>query len=225
MLPILYVGNRNYSSWSMRGSLLVRMTGMEYQEEVIPLYTAEGRARLREISPSGRVPCLHLEGMRIWDTLAIGEFLHERYPDAGIWPSDPARRALARSITAEMHAGFTALRDTLPMDIRAHNPRTDIAETVRSEIRRIEGIWMDCRAHCGDSGNFLFGAWSAADCMFAPVVSRFRTYEVELQPATQRYAEAVWKWPDVGSWVQAAQAEPWEIDFSHPGGARARRLQ
>jgi len=221
-LPVLYVGNRNYSSWSMRGSLLVRLSGLEYQEEVIPLYMPEGRERLLEISPSGRVPCLHIDGLRIWDSLAIAEFLHERFPAAGIWPADPAGRALARCISAEMHSGFTGLRGALSMDIRASQPKTDLPEVVRSEIRRIESIWQDCREKHGAGGDFLFGQWSGADCMFAPVVSRFRTYGVGLTGAARRYADAVWQRPDVQGWVQAAAAEPWEIDFNHPGGVRAR---
>lgn len=222
MFPILYVGNRNYSSWSMRGSLLVRMTGLDYQEDVIPLYLPEGRGRLLEISPSGRVPCLHMDGLRVWDSLAIAEFLHERFPAAGIWPADAAQRALARSLCAEMHSGFTALRGVLSMDIRASRPKSYLPEVVRSDIRRIQAIWLDCRERHGAGGDFLFGRWSGADCMFAPVVSRFRTYGVQLDGAVRRYADAVWEWPHVRSWVQAAAAEPWEIDFDHPAGARAR---
>ncbi|MBI2993601.1 MAG: glutathione S-transferase family protein [Gammaproteobacteria bacterium] len=223
-LAVLYVGNRNYSSWSMRGSLLARLSGLEFQEEVIPLYTAEGRERLLAISPSGRVPCLHIEGLRIWDSLAIAEFLHERFPAAGIWPADPAGRALARCICAEMHSGFTGIRGTLSMDMRASRPKTDLPEVLRSEIRRIESIWRDCRERYAAQGDFLFGAWSGADCFFAPVVSRFRTYGVELNGASRRYADAVWVRPEVQDWAQAAAAEPWELDYSHPGGVRVREI-
>jgi glutathione S-transferase len=208
----LYVGNRNYSSWSIRGSLLVRQSGLPCDEIVIPLDLVDSQARIAAVSPSGRVPVLHAEGLVVWDTLAIAEFLHERRPDAGLWPRDAGMRARARSISAEMHAGFGALRAQMPMDVRARHsvPRTpDLAD----DIARIDALWSECRVVHGRSGEFLFGAWSAADAMFAPVVSRFRTYGVELSRVASAYAAAVWEWPALVDLAAEAAAEPWSLDL------------
>ncbi len=212
MNATLYVGNRNYSSWSLRGALLVRQSGIAFKEVFIPLDTDETAAKLAAASPSGRVPVLHIDGLVIWDSLAIAEFLHELTPAAGIWPKDRAARALARSVSAEMHAGFMALRSQMPMDIRGQHkvPSTD---EVRYDVARIDALWNDCRAKHGAGGDFLFGAWCAADAMYAPVVSRFRTYGVELSPVARRYADAVWQWPALKTLVAEAAVEPWSIDL------------
>ena len=213
MAATLYVGNRNYSSWSMRGSLIVRHSGLACEEVVIPLDTAEGRAKLREISPTHRVPVLHHEGFVVWDSLAIAEYLHERFPGSGLWPQDPRARARARSISAEMHSGFAALRERMPLDVRAFHRVDSIDRGVREDVSRIERIFVECREQFGAGGDYLFGAWSAADAMFAPVVSRFRTYGVELSGPAEGYAEAAWQWPGLKSLVAEAAAEPWEIDL------------
>ncbi|HEU4619495.1 MAG TPA: glutathione S-transferase family protein, partial [Gammaproteobacteria bacterium] len=180
MSATLYVGNRNYSSWSMRGSLLVRQSGLECREVVIPLDTAEGRAKLREVSPTHKVPALHHEGRVVWESVALAEYLHERFPERDLWPEDGAARALARCVSAEMHAGFMALRQRMPLDVRARVRLDPPGEDVRKDVRRIEQIWTSCRAEFGAGGDYLFGRWCAADAMFAPVVSRFRTYGVAL---------------------------------------------
>ena len=206
----LYVGNRNYSSWSIRGSLLVRQSGLPCDEIVIPLDTGDYKARLAAVSPSGRVPVLYVEGFVVWDTLAIAEFLHERCPEAGLWPRDAAARALARSVSAEMHAGFAELRGQLPMDMRARRS-VQVTKEAREEIARIEALWTMCRTVHGHGGEYLFGAWCAADAMYAPVASRFRTYGVELGPIAARYAAAVWEWPGFASLVAEATAEPWVL--------------
>jgi glutathione S-transferase len=177
---------------------------------VIPLDTPDTRGRIGAVSPSGRVPVLHVDALVIWDSLAIAEFLHERFPRAGIWPQDVAARALARSVSAEMHSGFHALRSEMPMDMRNSIAKV-AAPDVQTDIARIEAIWSMCRSAHGRGGDFLFGAWSAADAMYAPVVSRFRTYGVPLSPAAQRYADAVWRWPALQDLAAEAAAEPWTI--------------
>jgi glutathione S-transferase len=215
MRATLYVGNRNYSSWSIRGSLLVRQSGLDCEEIVIPLDLPESKARIAAVSPSGRVPVLHVDGLVLWDTLAIAEFLAERMPAAGLWPQAKAARALARSVSAEMHSGFTALREQMPMDMRGRRSVPRTAE-LATDIARIDALWNACRAGHGRGGPFLFGAWSAADAMYAPVVSRFRTYGVELSPAASAYAAAVWGWPALQSLAAEAAAEPWSLDLGLP---------
>jgi glutathione S-transferase len=211
MTRILYVGNRNYSSWSIRGSLLLRQSGIDCEEVVIPLDTDEGNAMLERVSPSRRVPVLHYDGLVIWDSMAIAEFLHERAPSAGLWPPEPDARAHARSISAEMHSGFSELRAKLPMDIRAKR-KVPISAQARRDIERIEAIWTSCRQLYGAEGDYLFGSWCAADAMFAPVVSRFRTYGVTLGALAQAYADTVWEWPAFASLVAEAHEEPWSQD-------------
>jgi glutathione S-transferase len=208
----LYVGNRNYSSWSIRGSLLVRQSGLDCEEIVIPLDMDESKARIAEVSPSGRVPVLHVDGIVVWDSLAIAEFLHERFPAAGLWPSAVAARALARSVSAEMHSGFAPLRSQMPMDMRARRSVPWTPE-LQDDIARIDALWNACRSAHGGEGAFLFGAWSAADAMYAPVVSRFRTYGVQLSPVASAYAAAVWEWPALQSLAAEAAAEPWSLDL------------
>ncbi|HEX6999047.1 MAG TPA: glutathione S-transferase family protein [Gammaproteobacteria bacterium] len=216
MAGTLYIGDRSISSWSLRGALLVQQSGIDCREQVIPLDRPDTRRRIGAVSPSGRVPVLHYRDMVIWDTLAIAEYLHDEVPEAGLWPDAPRERAIARSISAEMHAGFTALRSACPMELRAERlPTPDDAE-VRADVERIEAIWTECRNRFGGSGDFLFGRWCAADAMFAPVVSRFRTYGVPLGAAAQRYADAVWEWPAVRRWVEQAREEPWVLDNGKP---------
>lgn len=210
MKATLYCGNRNYSSWSIRASLAVRQSGLECDEVVIPLDVAETAERIGAVSPSGRVPVLHVDGLVIWDSLAIAEYLHERFPRAGIWPQEPGARALARSVSAEMHSSFASLRSEMPMDMRSRIPKAATAD-VRDDIARIESIWSTCRTAYGRDGDYLFGAWSAADAMYAPVVSRFRTYGVPLAAENQRYADAVWRWPALQGLAAEAAAEPWTI--------------
>ena len=212
MSATLYVGNRNYSSWSMRGTLLVRQSGIACSEVVIPLDTEAGMAKIAEVSPSRRVPALHIDGLVIWDSLAIGEFLHERAPDAGIWPVEPTARALARCVSAEMHSSFGALRSQMPFDVRGRHTVPETPE-LRADVARIEQIWRECRARHARGGDYLFGAWSAADAMFAPIVCRFRTYGVALTRGAQQYADAIWKWPALAAIVAEAAAEPWSLDL------------
>ncbi len=208
----LYVGNRNYSSWSLRGALLMRQSGITFREVLIPLDTDEFAAKIGAVSPTRRVPVLHVDGLVIWDTLAIAEFLHEHNPVAGLWPQDRAARARARSISAEMHSGFMELRSSMPMDVRGRHT-VPITPDVHADVARIDALWNDCRAIYGRGGDYLFGAWCAADAMYAPVVSRFRTYGVELSPVALHYADAVWQWPALKTLVAEAAVEPWSLDL------------
>lgn len=211
----LVIGNKNYSSWSLRGWLMARIAGIEFEEVVVPLDLPETQPTIRKYSPSGRVPVLMHRGLAVWESLAIGEYLNDIKPEAGLWPSSVAARAHARSISTEMHAGFAELRDKMPMNIRASYPAKARTSTVRGEIERITSIWRDCRkrfsgASPKDEG-FLFGQISAADAMFAPVVTRLKTYSVPLDSDTDAYCKAVLAYPAMKEWMDAAKNEPWLI--------------
>lgn len=207
---VLYHGNKNYSSWSMRAWLALRLSAAEFVEVGFHLGQPDVRERIREVSPTGRVPALHRGDLVIWDSLAICEYLAERFPDAGLWPADRAARAVARSISAEMHSGFPALRARMPFNVRRASPGKGRTAEVLKEIGRIQQIWRDCRAgEAASDGPFLFGAIGIADVMFAPVVSRFRTYAVELDASSTAYADAIWENPHVIEWRSAAGDEPW----------------
>lgn len=208
----LYVGNKNYSSWSLRAWLVLKQTGAPFTETVIPLYREESPERLRHVSPSRRVPVLEHGNLVIWESLAIAEYLADKFPEAGLWPQAPAARALARAVSNEMHAGFSALRAYLPMDMRARHLKYPLNRDVTADIERIVNIWSDCRARFSTAGDFLFGPYTIADAMYTPVVSRFITYDVTLEGVVARYRDAVWEWPPLQAWLEAAAAEPWVID-------------
>jgi glutathione S-transferase len=207
----LIIGNRNYSSWSLRGWLAASLSGIAFEPELVRLSEPGSRAALLESSPAGRVPVLRHGGRVIWDSLAIIEYLAELCPDAGLWPAHADARALARSIAAEMHAGFGALRANMPMNLRKSLPGKGRGQGVAENIARITAIWRDARSRFGQNGPFLFGRYSAADAMYTPVASRFRTYSVELDPTCQAYADAVLSWPAFLAWQEAAVQEPWII--------------
>ena len=206
----LVVGNQNYSSWSLRPYLALKHVGAPFELVVVPLRHGDTSERIKRQSPSGRVPALRHGDLVVWDSLAICEYLAERFPSAGLWPADSAARAVARSISAEMHSGFTALRNTLPMNIRAER-RKEIPEDVAADIARIREIWRDTRQRFGEGGRFLFGAFTIADAMYAPVVTRFRTYGVTLEGEEVAYAQAVWDLPALREWADAARKEEWVI--------------
>jgi len=208
----LVIGNKNYSSWSMRPWLLLRQAGIPFAEVRIPLYLPESAAPLAAWSPSGKVPALHDGDIRVWDSLAICEYLNERFPDKQLWPRDAAARAVARSVSAEMHAGFGALREHMSMNIRARYPGKGRTPECIADIERILAIWTDCRARFGGHGDFLFGRFSIADAMYAPVVLRFQTYGVALEGAAKDYAEAVRALPALQAWVADAVAETERIE-------------
>ncbi len=208
----IILGNKNYSSWSLRAWLALKATGADFSEEVIPLFQAGSRARLLAHGPSGKVPVLKDGDLIVWDSLAICEYLAELFPDAGLWPSDPDRRALARSISAEMHSGFSALRGDMAMDMRASFPNHVPGPGVFEDISRITDIWNQCCTENARERLFLFGDFSIADAMFAPVASRFRTYDVALDPVSQAYVETIHAWPPMIEWCEAALREPFTID-------------
>ncbi len=212
----LIIGNKNYSSWSLRPWLLMRVLGLPFEELLVPLYAPGAKAILLTHTPSGKVPALH-DGTRvIWDSLAITEYLAERFPHAGVWPADPEARAMARCVAAEMHSGFTALRSQMPMNCRGQHPGKGHTPEVLADIARITALWSDCRSRFGGGGAFLFGAFSAADAFYAPVVSRFLTYGVSLPPDCRAYAEAVRALPAMQDWYQAGIAETERVAASEP---------
>ena len=202
----IYLGNKNYSSWSMRGWLALEQTGAVYEERVFNLADPGVRDEVRRHSPTGKVPALRDGDLVISDSLAIGEYLAERYPAAGLWPADPAERARARAAAAEMHSSFPALRTHMPMNVRRSSPGKGRAHGVQADIDRVSAIWRECRERA--PGAYLFGDWSIADIAFAPVVSRFRTYAVEVGETERHYMEAVWSHAAVEKWRAAAEAEP-----------------
>lgn len=219
----LVIGNRNYSSWSLRAWLAARLAGLAFDEIVIPLDEPGTAASIAHHSPSGRVPVLLHGGIAIWESLAILEFIAERRPQAGLWPADPDARAVARSVAAEMHAGFMALRAGFAMNIRARFvPRASTPEEA-ADIARITALWRDCRGRFGsrsaDDRGFLFGTPGAADAMFAPVVTRFTTYGIELPDDAQAYCRAVTALPAMQEWSAAAAAEPWALPGYDPPAA------
>jgi glutathione S-transferase len=207
----LVIGNRNYSSWSLRGWLAASLSGIAFETELVRLSEPGSHAALLGHSPAGRVPVLKHGDRVIWDSLAIVEYLAELCPDAGLWPADADARATARSITAEMHAGFAALRANMPMNLRKALPGKGRGPGVAEDIARIGAIWRDARGQFGQDGPFLFGRYCAADAMYTPVASRFRTYGVELDPTCQAYTDAVLSWPAFLTWQTAALEEPWII--------------
>jgi glutathione S-transferase len=207
----LVIGNKNYSSWSLRAWLVLKAAQVEFDEVVIPLDQPQTNEQILRHSPSGKVPALIEGDLTIWDSLAIAEYLAESFPAARLWPSDVRARAVARSVSAEMHSGFAALRQNMPMNARASFPGRGLAPGVQEDINRIAAIWRDCSVRFGEAagGHFLFGSFTVADAMFAPVVSRFRTYQVALDSDAQRYVDAVWNLPALQQWVEGARREPW----------------
>ena len=203
----LVIGNKNYSSWSLRAWLTLELAGEPYEEVQISLYAADSRKHLLAHSPSGKVPVLKCERGVIWDSLAIAEYLVEGYPEAGLWPRDAMARALARSVCAEMHSGFTALRSALPMNLRHNQALSEVPEAVRADIQRVCAIWAECRSRFGQDGPFLFGNVSIADAFYAPVAARLRSYGVALSTEAQAYVESIYQWPLFQRWYQAALAE------------------
>lgn len=203
----LVIGNKKYSSWSLRPWLVMRHAALAFEEIRIPLRQPDTAARIREHSPSGRVPVLHDGERAIWDSLAIAEYLAERHPEAALWPADVAARALARSVSAEMHSGFQALRQHMPMHCGARFPGVGRTPEVLADIARITRSWRDCRERHGAGGPLLFGTFSIADAMYAPVVLRFQTYGVELDAVASAYCDAMLALPSLRQWLEDAQAE------------------
>jgi glutathione S-transferase len=211
----LILGNRAYSSWSMRGWLAVKHSGEEFEELVVPMFDEawEKRREGDEFAPSlGKVPILWDGDCVVWDSLAIVEFLADRHGKETYWPQDESACGMARSMAAEMHSGFSNLRRDLPMNVRKTFPFKPLSEDVRNEIERILQLWAQARARFAGSGPFLFGDWCATDMMYAPVVTRLITYSVPLPPFAELYMKAVLSHPHVIEWIDKAQDEPWVIE-------------
>ncbi len=207
----LVIGNKNYSSWSLRAWLAMKRTGVPFEEILIPLNQGNWRESILSHSPAGKVPVLKHGTITVWDTLAIFEYLAEQFPDAGLWPADVAARATARSAAAEMHSGFGALRQYLPMNLRKPLPGRGRGIGVDADIARVCAIWRDCRERFGAGGPFLFGRFCAADAAFAPVAARFATYDVALDDACAAYRDAILARAEMREWYAAARAELWVI--------------
>jgi len=210
--PTLIIGNRNYSSWSLRAWLALEATGQPFDEVVIPLGQDNTTEEILRWSPTARVPALKDGEVFLWDSLAICEHLAEAYPEAHLWPADIRARATARSVVAEMHSGFVALRNHMPMNLRASHPGTGRESGVDEDIARITAIWEECRTKHGAGGDLLFGQFTIADAFYAPIVSRFLTYGVSPGGVAGEYMDAVWALPAMQDWAEKARAEEWSVE-------------
>jgi glutathione S-transferase len=218
MTLMLVIGNKNYSSWSMRPWMAMKLAGIAFEERVISLDDPEFKAELSKLTPAGKVPVLIDGDRHIWESLAIIEYLAEKFPAATIWPADAAARAHARVLCAEMHAGFVPLRRHCAMNMARPPKKRELPSEVQSDVARIEQMWTDCRARFGKGGPFLFGAAGAADAMYAPVVSRFHTYDIGVGEIARAYMQAVMALPAWSEWESAARQEGWilprgEVDW------------
>jgi glutathione S-transferase len=208
----LVMGTQDWSSWSLRPYLAIRAIGVPFEQIVVRLRRVElSKAEILRYSPSGKVPVLKIvengENHTVWDSLAICETLAERHPEAGLWPDDPFYRAEARSYAAEMHSGFAGMRNTLSMDFARRHPTPDLGAEAREDVARVIDAWMHALTHHSDANGFLFGRFSIADCMYAPVVSRFRTYGIETPREITAYMERMFALPAMKDWEKASQAE------------------
>lgn len=210
----LTIGNQNYSSWSLRPWLALKQAGLPFTVHVVPLRQDGAKASILARSPSGKVPALRHGDLTVWDSLAICEYVAELAPEANLWPQDRARRAIARSVAAEMHSGFTGVRSSMPMNLRADLPGWGHTPEALADIARIQEIWTGLRAANPAGGPFLFGHFTIADAMFAPVATRFKTYGVALNPTAQAYVDAVLASPSFQEWRAAGVAETWTIDYA-----------
>lgn len=204
----IVIGNKNYSSWSLRGWLALRVTGVEFDEVHVLLRRPTTRAAILAHSPGAKVPVLHHGDTTVWESMAICEYLAEQFPEAKLWPDDAAARTHARIVSAEMHGGFGDMRGDMPMNCRAHYPGRGLTQAAMTDIARIDALWCDCRMRFGAGGDFLFGGFTIADVMFAPVASRFVTYEPALSPTAKAYVDAMNAHPAMVEWVAASRDEP-----------------
>jgi len=213
MALTLYIGNKNYSSWSFRPWLAMKAANIAFEEVLIPIYTgAADKQRILDVSPAGKVPVLTDGDVTVWDSIAIIEYLAEKFQQAHLWPQDAAARAHARAISAEMHGGFGGLRRECGMNIHRPVRAKTLSEEAQENIARVQAIWTDCRKRYGQAGPFLFGAFSAADAMYAPVVHRFRTYAIAVSLPVKQYMEAMLAHPAFAEWTAQALAETLVIE-------------
>jgi len=207
----LIIGNKNYSSWSMRPWIAMKVAGIAFEETVISLNAPDFKAQVGAVSGTGKVPVLIDGAVQVWESLAILEYLAEKFPAAGIWPADAAARAHARTIANEMHAGFLPLRRLLPMNMWRPVIKRELTPEAAANVQRIEAIWSDCRSRFGQGGQLLFGRFGAADAMYAPVVARLHTYAVDVGGGTRAYMNAVMALPVWREWLDAGVKEPWVL--------------
>ncbi|MBT8080830.1 MAG: glutathione S-transferase family protein [Gammaproteobacteria bacterium] len=217
MKPRLIIGNKNYSSWSLRPWLLMKEAGIEFDEHRIVLDTPTTKQEIAAVTNAGRVPVLQLGDLTVWDSLAICETVAERWPDKQLWPGDPDERAHARAISAEMHSGFHFLRDCMPMNCRAMGRKVPIPDELGEDIDRIIAIWAECHHHYGDRGGWLFGDFSVADAVFAPVVLRLRTYGINLPESAGYYPHRLLESEAMQDWLAAAECETEVIEADEKG--------
>ncbi len=207
----LVIGNKNYSSWSFRPWIALKVAGIPFEEEVISLYVEGGKEQILRHSPAGKVPVLIDGDMHVWESLAILEYVAEKFPASGLWPAEPAARAHARAISTEMHAGFAALREECGMSFWRPPAKRALSDAARANIARVQEIWTQARHTYGTGGPFLFGKFSAADAMFAPVVQRFVAYDIDVGAAARTYMQAMIALPAWAEWRRAALRETWVI--------------
>ncbi|HEY1723734.1 MAG TPA: glutathione S-transferase family protein [Magnetospirillaceae bacterium] len=205
--PMLVIGTKSWSSWSLRPWLALKQAGVTFDEVVIRLRQPDTAANILKYSPSGKLPFLRDGEVSIWDSLAICEYVAEMLPGAWLWPEDRSARAMARSIAAEMHSGFMGLREHLSMDVTTTLPLPNLPDTAKADIARVQAMWIDCRKRFGEAGPFLFGKFTVADAMYAPVATRFRTYGVPLDPVCRAYVDAIYALPAMKEWIAAAEKE------------------
>jgi len=203
----LVIGNKNYSSWSLRAWLLLKESEFDFEEIRIPLDTETSAAEMLNYSPAGRVPVLLLDDEAIWDTMAIAETVNDRWPEKSIWPQDPMARAHARAISAEMHSGFEALREAMPMNCRAMGRKVTLTDAVTADIDRIFDIWTDCYNRYQNRGDWLFGKFSATDAMYAPIVLRLRTYGINLPESASTYPRRLLESTAIQEWLAESESE------------------
>lgn len=210
---VLYIGNKCFSSWSLRPWVAMKQMGIPFEERLVRLRTPQTAANLEQISPTGQVPVLNHNGRIVWETLAILEYLADLFPEADLWPREIGARAMARSVATEMHSGFREVRYGWPMNLRRRKEYLPLDQEGEKQRIRIEALWRDCRQRYGQGGRFLFGGFGAADAMYAPVVTRFDTYGGELAPDTREYVDAILSTPAMRDWYAGAAAET----FPEPG--------
>lgn len=213
----LVIGNKNYSSWSLRAWFLLKEAGIDFEEQRIPLDMETTAREIARFTPAGKVPVLLLDGQAVWDTLAIAETMAERWPEKRLWPADTAARAHARALSAEMHSGFVALREAMPMNCRAMGRRVELADDVAADIDRIFAIWTDCQHRYGNEGDWMFGRFSIADAMFAPVVLRFRTYGINLSASASVFPRRLLESKAIQEWLLDSESEIEVIEQDETG--------
>ncbi len=224
MALTLVIGNKNYSSWSLRPWIALKVAGIPFEEVLIPLYEPGSAEQIAKYSPAGKVPVLRDGDITIWESLAILEYLAEKFPAAGLWPEDVRARSHARTVANEMHAGFAPLRRACTMNFWLPPKKRDFPPEVIANVQRIDALWADCRARFGQRGPFLFGAFGAADAMYAPVVARFFNYAIDVSASSRAYMEAMMALPAWKEWRAAALKEPWVMQHNEPDWPNMQRM-